>query len=226
MFRLFSIFFSSLLFATDLPTGAKPKNYLSRFFGSIFCCTCDCDCNCKSSSTVQKYSPPVEIKESLQTSQTSTVLRSATASLQSNKSTLSIRKIACDVLRVLIVDDEAISRKFLGKICAENGINKDNVQYALSGEEVMEKFSKCISDFDIIFMDKNMCEGFINGIETTRRIRLLAGGERPIIISASADESDEARREYTQCGMNGLFPKPFIKGNFLKLLREHFVLTQ
>ena len=104
-------------------------------------------------------------------------------------------------LAVLCVEDNPYGRVILNTILTELGHRTDFVG---SGEEAVEAVRR---GYDVVLMDVKLPG--IDGVETTRRIRALAGphGETPIIgISGRTETGDEAAAR--AAGMNAYLHKP------------------
>ncbi|HOD53756.1 MAG TPA: response regulator, partial [Candidatus Cloacimonadota bacterium] len=67
-------------------------------------------------------------------------------------------------LNILLVEDEAINRKFAERLLSREG---HQITIAVNGLEAIEKYANDV--FDVILMDVQMAE--MNGIEATKRIR-------------------------------------------------------
>jgi CheY-like chemotaxis protein len=104
-------------------------------------------------------------------------------------------------LAVLCVEDNPYGRVILNTILTELGHRTDFVG---SGEEAVEAVRR---GYDVVLMDVKLPG--IDGVETTQRIRALAGphGETPIIgISGRTETGDEAAAR--TAGMNAYLHKP------------------
>jgi two-component system, sensor histidine kinase len=104
-------------------------------------------------------------------------------------------------LVVLCVEDNPYGRVILNTILTELGHRADFVG---TGEEAIEAVQR---GYDVVLMDVNLPG--IDGLETTRRIRALAGphGATPIIgISGRTETGDEAAAR--SAGMNAYLRKP------------------
>ncbi len=109
--------------------------------------------------------------------------------------------------RVLLVEDNTINREVAGEILATG---KLHVEYAVHGQEALEKFAN--GKYDIILMDIQM--PLMDGYETTRKIReqeLAAGqdAKAPIpIIAMTAHALEGYREKCLRAGMDDYVTKP------------------
>jgi PAS domain S-box-containing protein len=123
-------------------------------------------------------------------------------------------------LKVLIVEDDEISRIFIKRFAKLNGWY---VVFAENGEESVEIFEKDV--FDVILMDIQMSG--VDGLQATRRIRdleKLKVYSTPIIaMTANALKGD--REKCLEAGMNDYITKP-IEIKELKTLVEKWALVK
>ena len=114
--------------------------------------------------------------------------------------------------KVLVVEDNAINRKYISTLLNKWGIPFD---FALHGREAVEKCGEEI--FAVILMDLQM--PVMNGYEAALAIRNRENPncDVPIIaLTASAIQADRDRA--FQCGMNGFLSKPITPGQLSDLL--------
>ncbi|WP_426034915.1 ATP-binding protein [Brevundimonas sp. DC300-4] len=107
-----------------------------------------------------------------------------------------------DGTRVLVVDDNTTNLLIASTLLRRMGAV---VETAQSGPESIEMALN--ARFDVILMDIQMPE--MDGLETTRRMRDLAGriGRVPV-IALTANVLDSHRAEYMAAGMDGVVGKP------------------
>ena len=106
-------------------------------------------------------------------------------------------------LRILVAEDVDINREILQDVLAGQG---HDLVFAGDGAQALEIAQR--SQFDLVLMDVQM--PLMDGIEATRRIRMLPGplGSVPILaLSASTGAAD--RQRYLDAGMNDCLAKPF-----------------
>ena len=103
---------------------------------------------------------------------------------------------------VLVVDDNPINLTIAEGLMAPLKIRPDTAD---GGQDAIDRVKE--KAYDIVFMDHMMPE--IDGVDATRMIR-AAGEEihQPVIIALSANVMEEARRLFTEAGMNDFVGKP------------------
>ncbi|MBJ7550718.1 ATP-binding protein [Marinomonas ostreistagni] len=114
-------------------------------------------------------------------------------------------------LQVLAVDDTAINLQLLGHWLAPYKIN---LTLAYSGSEAIELAKK--QRFDLILMDIQMPE--MDGMETTRRLRLLSEYSEIPIIALTAHALAEEQESILASGMNAYLTKPINEETLLSTL--------
>lgn len=104
--------------------------------------------------------------------------------------------------RVLIVEDQLENRLLLKNLLLSVGFN---VYEAHNGKEGVELFQQVQPHF--IWMDRRM--PVMDGIEATRIIRSLAGGQEVKIVAVTASVFLEQRQEFLAVGVNDIVNKPY-----------------
>ena len=120
-------------------------------------------------------------------------------------------------LRLLIVEDQPENRLLLRCFLDPLGFQ---LCEAVNGEEAIDIFQQWRPQ--LILMDRRM--PVLDGLEATRRIRALPGGDRPVIIAVSAHSFKEEQQEMRDAGCNDFNGKPFNGENLLELLSRHLHL--
>ncbi len=120
-----------------------------------------------------------------------------------------------DKLKILLVEDNEVSRKLFIKLLKMKGLSCD---VAVNGEEAV---SACESkDYDIVFMDCQMPA--LDGYEATRRIREAEKGRKHTVIvamTAYAMKGDEDK--CLEAGMDEYVGKPVNLGQVMGLLKKY-----
>lgn len=105
-------------------------------------------------------------------------------------------------LHMLIVDDNAVNRKFLQLMLSRLGYAADLVT---NGREALENLKK--QHYDVIFMDLQM--PILDGLRTTRIIReKCAREDQPYIIAITAYADRYSYETCERAGMDDFIAKP------------------
>ncbi len=120
-------------------------------------------------------------------------------------------------LRVLVIDDDPIACEHARLLLEKLGVSAET---AASGAEAVEKVTLRHArqeSYDLILVDWKMPE--MDGLETTRRIRSILGGEAAVII-LTAYNWDDVQDEATQAGVDSFIAKPLSAANVLDEFRQ------
>ena len=120
-------------------------------------------------------------------------------------------------LPVLVVDDDAASCESAGLVLSEIGLEGE---WCLSGEEAVERVRlrhQREEDYFAVILDWKMPG--MDGMETARRIRAIAGPEVPIIFLSAYDWSD-IEDEARAAGVTHFIAKPLFRGRLLASFSE------
>jgi len=113
--------------------------------------------------------------------------------------------------RVLLVEDEPINREIAQLLLEDIGFSVEAVE---DGELAVDRVSR--QSYDLILMDMQMPR--MDGLEATRRIRALPGGDKLLIIAMTANAFAEDRARCLAAGMNHFTTKPIDPEYFFSLL--------
>ncbi|KAJ7272952.1 HSF-type DNA-binding-domain-containing protein, partial [Mycena rebaudengoi] len=114
--------------------------------------------------------------------------------------------------RVLLVDDDAVSRKLSSKFLQVFGCTID---VAVDGFGAVNKMN--LEKYDLVLMDIVMPK--LDGVSATSMIRKF-DPQTPIISMTSNSRPNEIMTYYSS-GMNDILPKPFTKEGLLDMLEKH-----
>lgn len=105
-------------------------------------------------------------------------------------------------LRILIAEDEYENLSLLTQIMKQIGVDPKTAE---NGEACVRTFSEWHPD--LIWMDLRM--PIMDGVEATRRIRRLPGGDEVKIVAVTASVFKEQQPEYMSAGIDDLVRKPY-----------------
>ncbi len=117
-------------------------------------------------------------------------------------------------IRILVVDDIETNLSVMDKLLKLLGFDVIGVS---SGAEAIEMFQHWKPN--LILMDQAMPD--MDGIETTRRIRELEGGEKIPVIFVTGGVLDEDFREILASDATDIIRKPFRQAELLEKIRTH-----
>ena len=121
------------------------------------------------------------------------------------------------VYRTLIAENHRDSQRLLAKLMTEMGLP---VKIAGSGEECVALFESWRPH--LIWMDWRMPG--MDGVEATRHIRQLAGGDKVRIVAVTASAFKEQQPALLAAGMNDYIRKPFHFGEIYRCLKQQLGL--
>lgn len=107
-------------------------------------------------------------------------------------------------MKVLIIDDDAMNRKFVGNVVkslSENG----EIIFAESGVEGLKVFKNSSTPFDVVFTDRQM-PGML-GEKVVREIKKISPQTR--VIFMSGDDQREVSQVAEEAGADKILFKPF-----------------
>lgn len=115
-------------------------------------------------------------------------------------------------LRVLVVDDSKLARKFVSRVLNSLGIER--LTEAADGSEAIELLQNNM--FDLVVTDYNMPE--VNGKELTEYIRNESEQSHIPVLMVSSEANETHLANIEQSGVNAMCDKPFEPENVRKIL--------
>jgi signal transduction histidine kinase/ActR/RegA family two-component response regulator len=119
-------------------------------------------------------------------------------------------------MRVLVVEDDAINRLFMGRVLEGTGQEVDEAE---DGAVALEKLRD--GDFDIVLMDVQLPG--MSGMDVTRRIRDGEAGEAArdvCIVAVTAHAMKGDRERFLEAGMDHYLAKPIDSGELKRVMAE------
>lgn len=123
--------------------------------------------------------------------------------------------LSCKDVKLLLVDDNKMNLKVAEGLLEPLGME---ITTASNGKEAIEEVKS--KKYDIVFMDHMM--PIMDGVEATERIRKLDDEyfKQLPIVALTANVTEEARKEYTECGMNAFLSKPIKMSEVMRNLEN------
>lgn len=117
-------------------------------------------------------------------------------------------------VKVLCVDDNLSNLTLIRALLEELGVDVCTVDNGFKALEAVGQHS-----FDIIFMDIQMPQ--MDGVATTRKIRMLEPGERTPIIALTAHALPSEKQDLLKAGMDEYITKPVNEEQLIQILEHH-----
>ncbi|MBD5131967.1 MAG: response regulator [Clostridiales bacterium] len=122
-----------------------------------------------------------------------------------------------NVKRVLVVDDEEDVCMDIKELMEDTGVD---IRYRLSGKSAIDAVAQSVEsgeEYSIVLLDWKMHD--MDGVETARRIRELAGKALPIMVLTSYNFED-IEEEAKAAGVDLFLPKPFFVSTFRRAVTK------
>lgn len=115
--------------------------------------------------------------------------------------------------RLLLVEDNSVAQRFMRTVLERKGFS---VAVAESGPAALEAFTT--APYDLVLMDVQMPA--MDGLECTRLLRKLPGGDRVPIVACTANTSYEVRSACIDAGMDDFLSKPVQTAELLEIVHR------
>lgn len=121
-----------------------------------------------------------------------------------------------DKLKILVVDDMAVSRGLLTQ--ALDQLNIPNYAYVSNGQEAIQFLAR--SPVHLVISDYNMPQ--MDGLGLLRAIRSSAATAKTGFIMVTGSEDVSVIQQGAQLGMNNFLKKPFSSANLRECIEKVF----
>ena len=122
-------------------------------------------------------------------------------------------------LNILVAEDNKINQLLIEDLLEDCGAEVCIVNNGVKCLEQLESTER----FDVVLMDIHMPE--LDGVETTRRIRLQSTFDKTPVIAVTSDIDQTHIQGYLEAGMNGHVSKPFEIEQLVAVIHHHSTLT-
>ncbi len=119
-------------------------------------------------------------------------------------------------IRVLVVDDSNLARKYITSVIKEMGISEENIVMAVDGRDAQEKF--VMNEFDLVITDLNM--PIMDGNELIEYIRNESSHPYVPIMMVTSEQKEARLGQVQQAGVSAICDKPFEPANVKQLLAQ------
>ncbi|MBO7711120.1 MAG: response regulator [Lachnospiraceae bacterium] len=128
-------------------------------------------------------------------------------------------ELKTEEITVLVIDDDPVDCDHAKLVLGHMGIHCDSASSGMEGLEMVKVRRARREPYNLLLIDWKMPD--MDGLETTRRIRSLAGDDTPIIILTSYDWNEIAE-EAREAGVDRFVPKPLYAQTILDEFRDAF----
>ena len=116
--------------------------------------------------------------------------------------------------RIIYVEDDEINALVMQKLLEKHF----DIHLAYDGIECLEKIRQ--QKFDIILMDVNLGNGYLNGIELMQQIKDFPGYHHIPIIAVTSFAMRRDIEEFMKAGFTGYLSKPIEKNKVFRLIHQ------
>lgn len=117
--------------------------------------------------------------------------------------------------RVLLVDDDELSRRMMGLLLSEKGYNYDTASNGLEAIKAVQS-----QTYSVVLMDIQM--PLMDGFEATTRIREWEANNQHVpIVALTAMLLEDEIQACSRAGMDGCIAKPFNTDTFFQVLETY-----
>lgn len=121
-------------------------------------------------------------------------------------------------IKALVVDDEIETCKRTVEILKKMKVSADWADNGYQAVSKVEMAHNCGADYDVCFVDWKM--PFMDGIETTKRIRDLVGEREMAIVLITAYDIEEIRKAAVDAGAEQVINKPLFESSLRSTLES------
>jgi signal transduction histidine kinase/DNA-binding response OmpR family regulator len=146
------------------------------------------------------------------------VAKAAASSVESRDGA-AVKKIVPAEVRILLVEDNLVNQKVVLAILRKKGYRID---VAGDGREALSKLDASLAGpdqaYNLVLMDVQM--PVLDGLETTRIVRLNSRWDRLPIIAMTAHAMNGDRERCLQAGMNSYISKPIQPAHLISIIEK------
>lgn len=136
-----------------------------------------------------------------------------------NKKTIPLSTESFTHLKALVVDDEDSACEYIKKLLDRCGVQCDTVNKGKKAVRRVASRKDTEHPYDFCIIDWNMPD--MDGLETTRQIREIAGDQLPIVLATSYDYSS-IMNQAKEAGVTKIVSKPLFQSTVFDMLVNTF----
>ncbi len=121
-------------------------------------------------------------------------------------------------LKVLVVDDDRETCEYATLLLKKLGVAAAYADNGYEAVAMVERAHSQLEDFDVCFVDWKM--PYIDGLETTRRIRKAVGNADIAIVLITAYDAAEIETTALEAGAVGIVSKPLFTSTFVEAFHD------
>ncbi len=112
------------------------------------------------------------------------------------------------------MEDDEINALVMQKL-----LEKDfEIHLAIDGPECLEKIQQ--QQFDLVLMDVNLGNGYLNGLEVMQHIKALPGYLDIPIVAVTSFAMQNDKEKFLKAGFNGYLAKPIERDKVFQLIYQ------
>ena len=121
-------------------------------------------------------------------------------------------------MRCLVVDDDAETCEHVSLLLSKMGVTSECIDNGFAAVSMVSNACGTDEEYDVCFVDWKM--PFLDGVETTRRIRKAVGNDNIAVVLITAYDASEVEEEAKAAGAVGVINKPLFTSTLVSAFEE------